>query len=370
MENGEKTKNGEHISSYECDPITAQQEFMLSKSEYELITGRNQGENDVIAYHLRQSFKPNEITPELANKIGYDLAMSLTKGKHAFVVCTHIDKQHIHSHIVFNSTALDCERKFRNFWGSSYAIRKISDRLCLENGLSIVENPNKSQGSYADWLGEKPQTFSEKLKRTIDEVLSKNPSSFDEFLQLMQQQGYEIKQGKYIAFKSKEQKKFIRLRSLGEDYSEEKITQIIQGELVHKPMPKLEKKVNLIIDIQEKLNQGKGEAYEQWAKIFNLKQMAKTLNYLSENNLIYYEDLCKKVDEVQEKLDSTADKIQAIKQQQKEINALKNHIIIYLNTREIYAKYKRSGYSKEFLAEHEYDIGLYKTAAQFSMKKA
>ena len=113
----------------------------------------------MIAYHLRQSFKPGEITPELANKIGYDLAMSLTKGKHAFIVCTHVDKQHIHSHIVFNSTAIDCTRKFRNFWRSSFAVRRISDMLCLENGLSVIAEPKPSRGSYGAWLGEgKPPT--------------------------------------------------------------------------------------------------------------------------------------------------------------------------------------------------------------------
>ena len=132
VKNPEKTGGGELVSAYQCNPAIADQEFLFSKRQYATITGRNQKKHDVIAYHLRQSFKPGEITPELANKIGYDLAMSLTKGKHAFIVCTHVDKEHIHSHIVFNSTALDCTRKFNNFWGSSFAVRKISDLLCWE----------------------------------------------------------------------------------------------------------------------------------------------------------------------------------------------------------------------------------------------
>jgi hypothetical protein len=165
VENPEKTGFGEWVTAYECDPLTADAEFLFSKRQYAAITGRDQGKSDVIAYHLRQSFKPNEIDPATANRIGYELAMSLTKGKHAFVCCTHCDKFHIHSHIVVNSTSLDCTKKFRNFKGSSFAIRRISDRLCLENGLSIIEKPKPSRGSYKDWLGaNKPLGVREQLQ--------------------------------------------------------------------------------------------------------------------------------------------------------------------------------------------------------------
>jgi len=138
---GVKTNNGEWVTSYECDPLTAAREFQFSKGEYAAITGRSQGKNDVIAYHLRISFKPGEADPETANKIGYELGLKLTKGKNAFVCCYHGDKEHPHVHVVFNSTTLDCRRKFRNFYNSSFHIRKIADHLCLENGLSIIEKP-------------------------------------------------------------------------------------------------------------------------------------------------------------------------------------------------------------------------------------
>ena len=180
VKNPEKTDGGELVSAYQCNPAIVDQEFLFSKRQYASITGRNQKEHDVIAYHLRQSFKPGEITPELANKIGYDLAMSLTKGKHAFIVCTHVDKEHIHSHIVFNSTALDCTRKFRNFLGSSFTVRKISDLLCWENGLSVIENPKPSRGSYGSWLGEKQPTVREQLERMIDAALV-DYKDFDSF---------------------------------------------------------------------------------------------------------------------------------------------------------------------------------------------
>lgn len=297
--NPDKTSDGELLSSYECDPKTVQAEFMLSKRQYDDITGRKQTSN-VIAYQIRQAFKPREITPELANKIGYELGMSFTKGNHAFIVATHIDKAHIHNHIIFNSTTLDCKKKFRDFLGSGRAIAKISDRICLENNLSIIENPKGKKAHYGKWLGDnKPLSHSDKLRQTIDEVLAQKPKTFDEFLQLMQGAGYEIKSGKYLAFKGAEQKKFIRFRSLGEGYSEDEIKAIIEEKAPHRevkkssvrPPKQQEKSLSLLMDIQTKLQQGKGKSYEQWAKIFNLKQMAQTVNFLQEHKLLAYSDL-------------------------------------------------------------------------------
>lgn len=190
----------------ECDPKTVQAEFMLSKRQYDDITGRTQ-EINVIAYQIRQSFKPGEIDPELANKISYELSMSFAKGNHAFIVATHIDKAHIHNHIIFNSTSLDCTKKFRDFKRSGKVLAQISDRLCLENGLSIIENPKRSKGHYGKWLDDnKPLSHSDKLRQTIDEALAQKPKTFDEFLQLVQSAGYEIKSGKHYAFKGAEQK--------------------------------------------------------------------------------------------------------------------------------------------------------------------
>ena len=199
VENPEKTNGGDLVTAYQCNQSIADQEFLFSKRQYAVITGREWKDNDVIAYHLRQSFKPGEITPELANKIGYDLAMSLTKGKHAFIVCTHVDKQHIHSHIVFNSTAIDCTRKFRNFWRSSFAVRRISDMLCLENGLSVIAEPKPSRGNYGTWLGEdKPPTVRGQLEQIIDTALGQDCKDFDSFLAAMKTAGAEVKRGKHL----------------------------------------------------------------------------------------------------------------------------------------------------------------------------
>ena len=183
VENPEKTDFGRLIYGYECDTRTADAEFTLAKRQYINRTGRKRGADDVIAYHFRQAFKPGEVTPEEANQIGRELAINLTKGKNAFIVCTHIDKHHIHNHIIVSSIDLDCSRKFRNFWGSAWALRRISDKLCLEHGLSIVEDPKPSRGHYGKWLGEsnKPLSFQNQIRLAIDKVLEQRPPTFEDF---------------------------------------------------------------------------------------------------------------------------------------------------------------------------------------------
>lgn len=364
--NPDKTNGGKYVSSYECDLKTVKGEFILSKKIYANITGREQG-NDVILYQIRQSFKPGEISPELANKIGYELALKFTKGNHAFFVATHIDKSHIHNHIIYNSTSLDCTRKFRDFLGSGKAVGKISDRLCLENGLSIIENPKRGKNHYGKWLGDKkPITHSQDLRNTIDEILSKKPTNFDEFLFQMKEAGYSIKQGKHLAFKDKQQKRFIRLRSLGEGYLEEEIKEIIKGKIPYgnskQVASKQQSPVNLLVDIQAKLQAGKGEGYQRWAKIFNLKQMAQTINFLTENNLLVYEDLEKKAQLSTDNFNEISDQIKNIENRMKEIGNLKTHIISYSKTRDIYTAYRKSGYSKKYYEKHTADLILHKAA--------
>jgi hypothetical protein len=364
--NPKKTGNGKYVSSHECDPKTVKGEFLLSKKIYSNITGREQG-NDVILYQIRQSFKPGEITPELANQLGYELGMQFTKGNYAFFVATHIDKAHIHNHIIFNSTSLDCTKKFRDFLGSGRAIRKISDRICLENGLSIVENPKRGKNHYGKWLGnQKTVSHSEKIRIAIDEVLRKKPVDFEAFLSEMKLAGYEIKMGKHIGFKSQNQKNFIRLRSLGDGYSEEEIRTIIGGKkaLSNRKVrtERTQSPVNLLVYIQAKLHAGKGAGYERWAKIFNLKQMAQTINYLTENNLLAYEDLEKKAHAVTNNFNQLSARIKDAEKRMTEISDLKKHIINYFKTRDVYMDYRKAGYSKKFYEEHTADLLLHKAA--------
>ena len=368
VKNPEKTNGGDLVTAYQCNPSIVDQEFLFAKRQYATITGRNQKEHDVIAYHLRQSFKPGEVTPELANKIGYDLAMSLTKGKHAFIVCTHVDKEHIHSHIVFNSTALDCTRKFRNFLGSSFAVRKISDLLCLENGLSVIENPNPSRGSYGTWMGEKPPTIREQLERMIDAALA-DCKDFDSFLMALKELGVEVKRGKHLAFKIPGGKRFVRCDSLSEDYTEVAIIERISGKRIVAPKVKAEPsaKPNLLIDIQAKLQQAHSPGFERWASVFNLKEMAKTMNYLQEHGLLAYPDLKAACDAAVQKYHDFSDRTKANSARMREIAELQRHIGTYCKTREVYTQYRKLPPKKqeEFYAEHASAIISCEAAKRF-----
>lgn len=373
-ENPEKTENGKQITSFECDPITADTEFMLAKAKYKATTGRVQKQDsDVICYQIRQSFFPGEITPEEANRIGYELSKRWTKGRHAFIVATHVDKAHIHNHIYYNSTSLDYTRKFRDFLGSGRALRRLSDLLCLENGLSIVKNPKqKSKGKfkhYGQWQEnrEKPPTFQEKLRLAIDAALAKQPANFPAFLSLMVAAGYEVKQQRgVLSFRTPGQDRFTRLRAstLGEGYGPEDIKAVINNSRKLSGHPV--RKVNLLIDIQEKLKAGKGVGYERWAKVFNLKQMAAALAYLQDNNLTEYEQLAGKAATATEHFHTLAEQIKRAEAALTTNIELKGATVKYAKTRPIFEAYKAAKYSKKFLAEHQAEIEIYRaTRADF-----
>lgn len=254
----------------------------------------------MIAYHLRQSFVPGEITPEEANRLGQELARRFTKGNNAFIVCTHIDKAHIHNHIIWNSVNLDCDRKFRNFWGSTRAVRRLNDTICIENGYSIVENPKPHGKSYNKWLGDQAKpSHRELLRVAIDNALSQKPADWDALLKLLQEAGYEIKPSKNPSFRCEGWGRSVRLDTLGENYSKDVLLSVIKGEKRHTPRKKKQidqepKRVNLLVDIQAKLQEGKGAGYARWARSFNLKQLAQTMNYLTDHGLLEYAALADK----------------------------------------------------------------------------
>ena len=273
--NPDKTNVGEFISSYACDPHTVDAEFVLSKNQYKTITGREE-KSDVIAYQVRQSFKPGEVTPEEANKIGYEFVSRFLKGKHAFIVCTHVDKKHIHNHIIWNSTTLDCKRKFRDFLGSGKAVARLSDIICTEHKLSVILDPRLGNNSYNKWLDRK---------------------------------------------------------------------------YTHKAL----------IDIEAKLREGKGEGYRRWATVENLKRMAKTKLFMDEHR-IDYDGVCKRYREAAASKRNLKEKIDKLQGRLTEISVLKTHIINYSKTRNVYIGYRKSGYSKKYLAEHEADIIIHKAA--------
>jgi len=382
----EKTNDGELISAYMCDPETAHAEFLLSKAKYKSITGREQKrEENILCYQIRQSFMQGEIDAESALKVGYDLGMRWTKGRHAFFVVSHIDRPHPHIHIYYNSTTLDCTLKYRDFWRSAMALRRLSDRICYENNLSVIINPKqKSKGKfkhYGHWVESaysKAPTYQERLKNAIDVSLSEKPKDFESFLTSMAAKGFEHKyvRGNAISFRVDGQERFTRLRAstLGEGYGYDDIIAIIEGRTtlpsgrINVMSQKSPPKVNLIIDIQEKLREGKGAAYQQWAKIYNLKQMAAALQYLQENDLLDYEDLETKTETTVDRFHSLAGEIKTIESKQKRNSELRTVIVEYARTRPLFEEYKAKKYSSKFLAEHEDDIRDYR-AAQSAMKE-
>ena len=370
VENPDKTDGGRLISSYQCDSRIADAEFLFAKRQYLARTGRKRGADDVIAYTIRQSFVPGEITPEEANRLGYELARRFTKGKHAFIVCTHVDKAHIHNHIIWNSTTLDHDRKFRDFLGSARAVRRLNDTICIENGYSIVENPKRRGKTYNKWLGSKPPCHRDRLRMAIDDALAKKPADLDALLKLLQEAGVEVSpRGKSIRLRAPGQKNFVRLDgdSLGAEYDISALLCVLSGERTHTPSTKNvhradSPKVNLLVDIQAKLQAGKGAGYARWASVFNLKQMAQTMNYLTEHGLLDYADLAAKADEATGRYHELSARIKAAEQRMAEIAVLKTHIINYSKTRDTYVAYRKAGYSKKFKAEHESEILLHQTA--------
>jgi len=362
--NPDKTENGELISSYECTPQTVESEFLLSKRQYHTLTGRKQ-EHDVIAYQVRQAFKPGEVTPEEANRIGYEFAMRFTKGNHAFIVCTHTDHEHLHNHIIWDSTVLDCTRKFRNFWGSTKAVRKLSDLICAEHHLSVIAEPKRHGMRYDEWLGDKRQSSHRDILRSvIDEALSCKPKDFESFIKLIEESGYSIKHGKHITF-VKDGQRNIRMDSLGEGYSEYDIRAVISGKQIHQPKKKYTEKLkpNLIAQIESKLGT-KGAGYDRWVKRYSLKQMSQAVLFLHQHGFTSIDEMKQYTSDKKKRYDELLSKIKSNEKRMAEIAELRMNIINYSKTREVYRGYKESRYSQKYLAEHESDILLHKSAKE------
>ena len=362
------------VSSYLCDPNTAPAEFLLVKSQYLAETGRAVSRG-ALFFQIRQAFLPGEVTAEEANRIGYETAMRWTKGKYQFFVCTHIDKEHIHNHIYYNSTAYDRSRKFRNFIGSSFALRRLSDRVCLEHDLSVIANPKlHSKGRYlhyGQWLGENQKlSQKEQIRLAIDAALTERPKDFADFLRRMETAGIQVKHGRggVISFLVPGQQRAARFRAstLGDGYGPEDVQAVIDGKAPTRtatarkaPAPR---RVNLLIDIQERMRQGKGPAYERWAKVYNLKQMAAALQYLKEHQLFEYDDLAAKTDAATERFHTLAGDIQQTEAELSRVSDLMAAVVQYAKTRPAFDGYKAAKYSRKYLAEHEAELADYRAA--------
>ena len=366
VKNPDKTDGGELISSYACAPETADQEFLLARNEYMAITGRRI-HNEVIAYQLRQSFKPGEVTPEEANQIGYKLASRFLKGEHAFIVATHNDRRHVHNHIVFCATALDCTRKFRDILRSGKALAELSDQICEEHRLSVITEPKNQTVTYDKWLGESAKVSQrDMLRMTIDTALRMQPDGFDALMQMLEEAGCRIKRGAQISIKPPGAKRFIRLDTVGAEYTEEALRMSLAGKHVHIPKRSrgrmTKSQVERLIDIEAKLRSGKGKGYERWAERHNTDALASSMIYLKENHVGSYAELESRIQAALDARNALKSKIRAGQARMEEISRQKKAILVYRRTKEVYAKYRESGWSPAFYREHKADIEAHKEA--------
>lgn len=365
---GEKTRGGELVTSYMCSPETAAEEFEMAKLLYEAGTGRSlPADKDIIAYRILQSFPPGEITPEEANKLGFELAMEFTKGQHQFVVSTHTDKAHVHNHIEFNSTNLACDGKFKNFKDSALALRRVNDQVCREHGYSVIENPEGKGQRYQERAAAKRgRSYKERLRRNIDRLLP-GCKDFEEFLARMRAEGYEVKRrGKSLEFREPGQERFTRSYRLGEEYREEVLKGRILGtggrEAAKERLAAGRKGINLFVDIRKKMEEGKGKGYEQWAKVFNLKEAANTLNFLVENGISDYDALEERAEAAGREFDTLAARIKQLEGRMAERAQLRMHVINYSRTREVYKEYRKSCSKEEFYEVHGEEIKKHEAA--------
>ena len=312
-----------------------------------------------------QSFAVGETTPEEAHKIGMELAQAVLGGKYEFVLTTHVDKNHLHNHLIFNAVSFTDYKKYHSNKQSYHYIRRTSDRLCKEHGLSVVV-PGKDKGkSYAEYTAEKQGTsYKAKLKIAIDALIPQ-VKDFEELIKRLQEMGYEIKTGKYISCRAPGQERFTRLKTLGAAYSEEAIKERIKGVYIAKTKPLREDKgIRLVVDIENSIKAGQSAGYERWAKIHNLKQAAKTMNFLTENKIERYSDLESKIADILAAHDAAAKAVKEVEQRMSDLSLLMKHTTTYRQIKPIYEEYKKSPDKEKYLRGHESQIILFEAAAK------
>ena len=359
IQNPDKTDGKMLVSSFGCSPETADIEF-----EFTIAQALNRGNN--LAHHLIQSFEPGEVDYKKAHEIGKQLADAVTKGQYEYVLTTHIDKGHVHNHIIFCSVNFVDYHKYNSNERSYYGIRNMSDRLCRENGLSVVAPQKGGKGkSYAEYIAEKTGTsWKGKLKTAVDALIPQ-VSSFEELLSRLQSAGYEIKPGKYVSCRAPGQERFTRLKTLGTDYTEEAIRERIEGRRTRAAKaPKRETGVSLLIDIENSIKAAQSRGYEQWAKIHNLKQAAKTLNFLTEHQISQYEDLTAKIEEVQTESERTGDALKEVEKRLADMAVLIKNVSTFQKTKPAYDAYRRARNKDNYRATHEREIILHEAAAK------
>ena len=355
--NPAKTDEKLFVSSYGCAVETADIEFEKTR-----LQAMNKGNN--LAHHLIQAFEPGEVTPEKAHEIGRQLADEILGGKYEYVISTHIDKDHVHNHIIFSAVDFAEHKKYISNRKSYGFIRRTSDRLCKENGLSIVA-PSADRGkTYAEWDAQRKGTsYKAKLKTAIDRLIPIS-KDLDDLLRRLEAEGYEIKRGKYISFRAPGQERFTRCKTLGEAYTEEAIAERIKGKIITKE-PKPERTgISLMIDIENSIKAQQSAGYERWAKVENLKRAARTMVFLDKNGIARYEDLERKIAVLQDANNQTSTTLKDVERRLSDMALLIKNITTYKDLKPIYDEYKKSRDKEKYLRGHESDIILFEAAAK------
>lgn len=358
--NPEKTDEKLLVSSYGCASETAAREFEWTRKIAE-----QKGMNPVriIARHVIQSFEIGEVTPELAHEIGKQFADEILGGKYEYVLTTHIDKDHVHNHLIFNAVDFVNYHAYKSYKRIYYDMREVSDRLCKENGLSVIPpSQNKGMG-YKEYTEAKRGTsWKQKLKQTIDRLVI-TAKDYDDFLRLMQEAGYEIKTGKYISFRAEAQERFTRSKTIGENYTEERIKDRIAGRTPRRNRRQtVPKGISLIGDIQERIRLIDSKGYEYKAKLTILKEAARTLNYLTENNLLQYADLEKKVEDIHSSYDRTGKELKGVEARLREVQPLIKNISNYQRLKPVYDAFQKAKDKPGFKAKHEAELVIFEAA--------
>ena len=358
--NPEKTDEKLLVSSYGCASETAAREFEWTRKIAE-----QKGMNPVriIARHVIQSFEIGEVTPELAHEIGKQFADEILGGKYEYVLTTHIDKDHVNNHLIFNAVDFVNYHAYKSYKRIYYDMREVSDRLCKENGLSVIPpSQNKGMG-YKEYTEAKRGTsWKQKLKQTIDRLVI-TAKDYDDFLRLMQEAGYEIKTGKYISFRAKGQERFTRSKTIGENYTEERIKERIAGRTPRRSQRQTTPKgISLIGDIQERIRLIDSKGYEYKAKLTILKEAARTLNYLTENNLLQYADLEKKVEDVHSSYDRIGKELKGVEARLREVQPLIKNISNYQRLKPVYDAFQKAKDKPGFKAKHEAELVIFEAA--------
>ena len=358
--NPEKTDEKLLVSSYGCASETAAREFEWTRK---IAEQKGMTPVRIIARHVIQSFEIGEVTPELAHEIGKQFADEILEGKYEYVLTTHIDKDHVHNHLIFNAVDFVDYHAYKSYRRIYYDMREVSDRLCKENGLSVIPpSQNKGMG-YKEYTEAKRGTsWKQKLKQTIDRLVI-TAKDYDDFLRLMQEAGYEIKTGKYISFRAEGQERFTRSKTIGENYTEERIKERIAGRTPRKSQRQTTPKgISLIGDIQERIRLIDSKGYEHKAKLTILKEAARTLNYLTDNNLLQYTDLEKKVEDVHSSYDRTGKELKVVEARLREVQPLIKNISNYQRLKPVYDAFQKAKDKPSFKAKHEAELVIFEAA--------